>query len=145
MFCCVWEMSGDRDRLLNWPKFLSRTQQHFFCILAGVAQPWVIEGRKAFSLQAVSHAGIPVSTQLDPPGHLLILFPIVNRLSLFFHLFTQVHVLIDGSVGGQYITVIYDIVCYLTPFRVILFYPTLSCWFKFLDMKALKDLYGRRR
>ena len=43
----------------------------------------------ALSLQAGSHFGIPVSTDW--------------RL-LFFGLFTQVHLLIDGSVDGQIIT-----------------------------------------
>ena len=44
MFCCVWEMSGDWDRLLYWPKFFSWSLQHFFRILVGVAQPWVTQG-----------------------------------------------------------------------------------------------------
>ena len=85
MFSRVWEMSGDRDGLLYWPKFFSWPWQHFFCILAGVAG---------------FHFGIPVSTELDPPGHLLILFPNIHLLPLFFRLFTPVHRLIDGSVEG---------------------------------------------
>ena len=39
-----------------------------------------------------------------PSRHLVILFSNVHLLPLFFHLFTQVHLLIDGSVEGQYIT-----------------------------------------
>ena len=35
--------------------------------------------------------------------------------------------------------------CYLTLFWVILFLPQLSCWFEFLDMKAVKELYERRQ
>ena len=76
-----------------------------------VAQPWVTEGRKALSLQAGSHAGIP---ELDPPGHLLILFPKAHLLPLFFHLFTKVHLLIDDSVEGQYMTMVIIINLVLT-------------------------------
>ena len=47
----------------------------------------------ALSQQTGSHAGIPVP------------FLNVHLLPLFFGLFTQVHLLIDGSVEGQYITV----------------------------------------
>ena len=55
------------------------------------------------SQQAGSHFGILSPTELDAPGHLLILFSNVHLLSLF--LFTQVHLLIDNSVECQYITV----------------------------------------
>ena len=61
-------------------------------------------GPKALSLQAGSHFGIPLSTEFDPPGHLLILFSIVHLLPQFFRLFTQMHLSIDSSVEGQYIT-----------------------------------------
>ena len=44
----------------------------------------------------------PVSNWLEPSGHLVILFSNVHLLLLFFRLFT--HLLIDGSVEGQYIT-----------------------------------------
>ena len=46
----------------------------------------------------------PVSNWLEPPGHLVILFSNTHLLPLFFRLFTPVHLLIDGSVEGQYIT-----------------------------------------
>ena len=39
----VWEMDGDRDRLLYWPKFFSWPQQHLFRIVAGVAQQGIAE------------------------------------------------------------------------------------------------------
>ena len=45
----------------------------------------------------------PVSDWLEPSGHLVILLSIVHLLPLFFCLFTQVHLLIDGSVEVQYI------------------------------------------
>ena len=60
--------------------------------LGWVALPWVTEGCKALSLQTGSHAGIPVSTE------------IVCLIPLYFGLFTLIHLLIDGSVEGQYIT-----------------------------------------
>ena len=37
-------------------------------------------------------------------GHLVILLSHVHLLPLFFRLFTREHLLIDGSVKGQYIT-----------------------------------------
>ena len=58
-----------------------------------VAQPWIIEGRKALSLQTGSHAGILSPTDSNRPGHLVI-----------FLLDVHLRLLIDGSVKGQYIT-----------------------------------------
>ena len=72
--------------------------------LSWVAQPWVTEGCKVLSLQAGSHAGILSPTDSNHPGHLVILLSHTHLLPLFFHLFTQVHLLIDSSVEGQYIT-----------------------------------------
>ena len=42
---CVWEVSGDKDGLLFWPKVLV-TIAALLPHLAGVAQPWVTEGLK---------------------------------------------------------------------------------------------------
>ena len=39
-------------------------------------------------------------------SRLVILFSKIHLLRLFFRLFTQVHLLIDGSVEGQYITIV---------------------------------------
>ena len=58
----------------------------------------------ALSLQTGSHAGIPVSDWPTAAGTLSIFFLNIHPLLLFFGLFTQVHLLIDGSVEGQYIT-----------------------------------------
>ena len=49
----------------------------------------------------------PVSDSLEPPGQLVISFSNDDTLLLFFHLFTQVLLLIDGSVEGQYITLLH--------------------------------------
>ena len=78
------------------------TCKRFFLILAWVAQPWVTEGRKALSLQPGSSRWHPVSDWLK---HLVIILSNAYLLLLFFCLFTQVHLLTDGSVEGQYITV----------------------------------------
>ena len=50
----------------------------------------------------------PVSDCLKSSGLLVTLFSNVRLLPLFFHLFTRVHLLINGSVEGQYITRIKD-------------------------------------
>ena len=60
LLCVRNEWRQGRTAILT--QVLPRPYQHFFRILAWVAQPWVTEGRKALSLQAGSHAGI-----LSPP------------------------------------------------------------------------------
>ena len=62
-------------------------------------------GPQALSLQADSHAGILSPTDSSRPGHLVILLFNIHLLPLFFRLFTQGHLLTDGSVEGQYITI----------------------------------------
>ena len=49
--------------------------------------------------------GILSTTNSNHSGHLVILLFFVHLLLLFFRLFTQVHLLIDRSVEGQYITI----------------------------------------
>ena len=73
----------------------------------------------------------PVSDWLEPSGHLVILLSKVNLLPLFFHLFTQVHLLIDDSIEGQYITwmekeVIPDSAAPKSNFLFLNYYWTLS-------------------
>ena len=55
-------------------------------------------------LQDCSHFGILVSDCLTAASSLSIFFLIVHLLPRFFGLFTQVHLLMDGSVKGHYIT-----------------------------------------
>ena len=59
-------------------------------------------GPKALCLPlALTSASCPQLTRtVCAPGYIVY----VHLLPLFFHLFTQVHLLIDGSVKGQYIT-----------------------------------------
>ena len=78
MFCCVWEMGGDRDRLLYWPKFFSWPEQHFFRILAGVAQPWVTEGPK------LSVCKLVLTLRSTAEGTQSIFLPNVHLLQLIY-------------------------------------------------------------
>ena len=106
MFVVCERWVGNKDGLQYWPKFTSwPEQQHFFLILALVSQPCVTEGHKALSLQTGFHASIlsPIDSKT---GHLVILLSNIHLLLLFFRLFTQVHLLTDGSVKGKYITML---------------------------------------
>ena len=96
----VWERwAGDRDKLLYWPKFFLLTIAAF---LPHLGWGWSTVGHwrpKALSA-AGSHFGIlsPTDSNRRASGYIIVWHP------LFFRLFTQVHLLIDGSVEGQYIT-----------------------------------------
>ena len=68
-----------------------------------VAQPWVTEGPKPSVCRRLSLWHL-VPNWLKPSVHLVILLFNAHLLLLFFRLFTQVHLLIDDSVEGQYIT-----------------------------------------
>ena len=102
--CCVWEMSWRQGQTAILTPSYSSTIAAFLFHLAWVAQPWVTEGCKALSLQAGSHAGILSPTDSNHPGYLVILLSHAHLLLLFFRLFTQVDLLINGSVECQYIT-----------------------------------------
>ena len=71
--------------------------------LGWVAQTLITEGPKpsVWSWFLLRH---PVSNWLEPSGHLVILWSNVHLLPQFFRLCTLVHLLIDGSDEGQYIT-----------------------------------------
>ena len=95
-------MSGDKDGLLYWPKFFLDHSNTSFAswlrLLKGESQ------RAQSPLSgAGSHFSITVSSWLELPRRLVILFSNVHLLLLFFCLFTQVHLLIDSLVRGQYI------------------------------------------
>ena len=100
--CCVWEMSGDKDGLLYWPKFFldhssTSSSSWLGCLTVGHWELCSPQSASWFS------RWYPVYNSHEPLGHLVILFSNVHLLPLFFRLFTQVHLLIDGSVEGQYI------------------------------------------
>ena len=71
--------------------------------LPHLAQLWVTEGPKPSFCRWLSIRHL-VSNWLRPSVHLVILLFNAHLLLLFFHLFTQVHLLIDVLVEGQYVT-----------------------------------------
>ena len=105
-FCCMWEMSWRQGQTAILTPSSSLTIAALLSSLGWVAQLWVTEGCKALGLQAVSHASILSPTDSNCPRHLVILLSHAHLLPQFFRLFTQVHLLIDGSVEGQYITTV---------------------------------------
>ena len=100
--CCVWEMSGDKDGLLYWPKFFLALSSTSFGSWLGLRKPGVTENPKP-SVCKLVHTSASCLQQTRTAGHLVILFSNIHLLLLFFRLFTQVHLLTDGSVEGQYI------------------------------------------
>ena len=101
---CVWEMSWRQGQLAILTQVLL-TIAAFLSHLGWVAQPWVTEGPKPSVCRWLSLRHL-VSNCLEPSMHLVLLLFNVHLLPLFFRLFTQVHLLIDGSVEGQYITIL---------------------------------------
>ena len=97
--CCVWEMSWRQGQTAILTQVLLSTIAALLPHLGWVAQPRVTEGPRP-SICSWLSLWHPVSDCLKPSGHLVILFSIAHLLPLFFRLFTQVHLLIDGSVEG---------------------------------------------
>ena len=88
-FCCVWEMSEDRDRLLYWPNFSLDPALSSRTHLAGVAQPWFAEGHRP---QSASWPSLwPFPTNSTATGASLYSFVTPTCFSFFYRLFTQVH------------------------------------------------------
>ena len=116
---------------------------HFFLILAGIAKPWVTEGPKPSVYRWLSLRHI-FPNWLKPSGHLVILLFNVHLLPLFFRLFTQVHLLIDCSVEGKYITIskgIYLKTKYLLKFICISINSAyLELLYEKKDLKLTKNL-----
>ena len=103
--CCVWEMSGDQEGLLYWPKFFLAHSSTSFASWLGSLNRGSLRAQSPQSASWFSRWH-PVSKWFKPSGHLVILFFNVHLPPLFFRLFTQVYLLIDGSVEGQYITIV---------------------------------------
>ena len=100
--CCVWEMSWRRGQtVILTPRSLAALLSH----LGWVAQRWVTEGRKPSVCKLVLTLLASCLQLTQAVCGLVILLFYVHLLPLFFRLFTQVHLLIDGSVDGQYITI----------------------------------------
>ena len=88
--------------------YLQERTWHFFCILAGVAQPGDAEGhspQEEFSVcKLVLTLAFLCPTNSTATGTCLYSFITPTCFCFFFRLFTQAHLLIVGSVKSQYIT-----------------------------------------
>ena len=103
MFVVCERWAGDRDRLLYWPKFFlthSSTSSSSWLGCSTVSH-W---GPKALNLQLDLNSALclQLTRTVWAPGYIIVY---AHLFLLFFRLFTQVHLLIDGSVEGQYMTV----------------------------------------
>ena len=128
MFVVCERWVGDGDRLLHIdPSYSNHSSTSFASSWLGLLNRGSL--RAQIPLSAVgSHFGILSPTDSNHSGHLVISLSYVLLLLLFFRLFTLVHLLIDGSVKGQYITIyvlstrwniyIYIYITILTPHRM---------------------------
>ena len=98
--CERW--AGNRDRLLYWPKVLL-TIAALLSHPGWAAQPCITEGRKPSVCKLIIMLAFPLQLTQTVCALVILLFN-VHLLLPFFCLFTQVHLLIDGSIEGQYIT-----------------------------------------
>ena len=119
--CERW--AGDGDRLLYWTRVLLLTIAAFLSHLGlRLLNRGSLRAQSPQSASWFSRYGILSPTDSNRPGHLVILLSHAHRLPLFFCLFTQVHLLIDGSVEGQYITLSLKLQWKTISYRCI--YPT---------------------
>ena len=95
-FACVWEMSWRLGQTAILTQVLLTIAALLSFILSGVDQAWVTEGPKPSICRWLSLWHFFSNWQEA------ILLSQAHVLPLFFRLFTQVHLLIDGSVEGQY-------------------------------------------
>ena len=95
----VWERwAGDGNRLLYWPSSTSFSSW-LGCSNLG---HW---GPKALCLPLALNSASCLQLTLTDSSRLALVILLFNDhlLPLFFRLFTQVHLLIDGSFEGQYV------------------------------------------
>ena len=97
----------DGDRLLFWPKVLLPTIAARLPHLGWGGSTVVTEGRKPIVCKLILTLASYLQLTQTVCAVVILLFN-VHLLPLFFRLFTQVHLLIDGSVEGQSITMILD-------------------------------------
>ena len=100
---CVWEVSCRRGQTAILTPSSSGHSSTSFSSWLGLLNRGSLRAQSPLSA-AGSHAGILSPTDSNRPGNLFIRLSHVHLLPLFFRLFTRVHLLIDGSVEGQYIT-----------------------------------------
>ena len=103
--CWVWEMSWRQRQTVILTHCSSSPIAALLSHLGLGCSTGGNKGLKpsVFSWVSLQH---PFSNWLESSGHLVILLSYVHLLLLFFRLFMLVHLLIDGSVKGQYITLI---------------------------------------
>ena len=105
---CMWEVSWRRGQTATyWPQVLL-TIAALLSHSGWAAQSWITEGPKPSVCRWLSIRHLVsnwLQLQLTQAVCVLVIFLFdVHLLPLFFRLFTQVHLLIDGSVEGQYVT-----------------------------------------
>ena len=113
---CVWEVSWRRAQTAKLTQFL--------LTIAALLILAVLLNRGSLRTQSPpsavgSHFGILSPTYSNCLGHLVILLSHVHLLLLFFRLFTPVHLLIDGSVEGPYITIALTLKLHFRIFQTI--------------------------
>ena len=101
---CVWKMSWRRGQTVILTPSSSSTIAALLSHLGWVAQPWVTEGCKPLVCKLILTLASYLQLTQTVCALVILLFN-AHLLPLFFCLFTQVHLLIDGSVKGQYITI----------------------------------------
>ena len=99
-------MSGNKDGLLYWPKFSLEHSSTSFASWLELLNRGSLRAQSPLQLVLTSASCLQLSQTVREP---VILFSTVHLLPLFFRLFTQMHLLIDGSVEGQYITFYFPI------------------------------------
>ena len=103
---CVWEVSWRRGQTAILTQSSSRNHSSTSSSSwLGLLNRGSLRAQSPLSATG-SHFSILTPTNLNCPGHLVILLFNALLLLLFFCLFTQVHLLIDGSVEGQYMTLV---------------------------------------
>ena len=99
---CVWEMSWRQGQTAILTPNSSSTIAALLSNFGWVAQPWATEGRKPLVYKLILTQAFCLQLTQTVCALVILLFN-THLLPLFFRLFTQVHLLIDGSVKGQYI------------------------------------------
>ena len=100
--CVRGELETGTDCYFD-PKFFFNHSSTSFSSWLGVAQPWITEGHKPSVCKLILTLASYLLLTWTVCTLVILLFN-AHLLLLFFRLFTQVHLLIDHSVEGQYIT-----------------------------------------
>ena len=101
--CCVWEMIDDKDGLLYWLNFFLAHSSTTFESWLGFLKRWSLRVAKPSGCKLVLTLAfcLQLTQTVRVPGNIIFERP---PASAVLPLITQVHLLIDGSVEGQYKT-----------------------------------------